>query len=598
MSVNKTLYEENLLVETSWEVCNQLGGIYTVIRSKLPATIQKWGDNYCLLGPIMSNAVDVEFEPAGDYSSSIGETVLAMRDMGYEVLYGTWLVSGRPKAVLLNPDNVFNRLDAIKNRHHKNFGVPAGKDDSLYDVALQWCDLVFTFFKILSEKEKSKHVIFHGHEWMVCPAILDCANQKIPVKTVFTTHATRLGRVLAVNMPNFYDQLGNIDDESESRKYGIPGIHKLEKEGAKAADVFTTVSQITAEECEGLLGTKPHQVTPNGLNIERFNSHYTVHLQHDNYRMKIDDFVVGHFFNSFPFDLNKTLYFFTSGRYEHENKGFDVIIKALAELNQYMIKEKIDVTIVMFFITSADVYSINPDVLHSKALLGEIHKTCGAIEREVASNLFIEAASTEDDFRLPNLNGFVSDYWRLRYRRALHKWKTDKWPYIVTHNLVNDIDDPILNDLRKHKLFNSPIDKVKVVYHPEFISATNPLFGLEYSEFVRGCDLGVFPSYYEPWGYTPLECIARGVPAITSDLSGFGSYTEDISENPDDTGVFLLKRKGKEEGKVITDLAKMLLHYSKTSANHRAIQRNKLEEFAQNYDWSKLSYAYDLAFSK
>ncbi|MFT6053962.1 MAG: glycogen(starch) synthase [Roseivirga sp.] len=593
MTSTKNLYKDNLLIECSWEVCNQLGGIYTVIRSKLPATLEKWSNNYCLVGPLVNEAIDVEFEDITEVDSAIGKTVSHMRDMGYEIRYGTWLVSGRPKVVLLNPDNVFNKLDAIKQRYFKNFNVPAGKDDSLYDVSLQWCDTVYSFMKILREKEPKKGIIFHGHEWMTCGTILDLKKNAINVKTVFTTHATRLGRVLATNIDEFYSQMSSIDDEAMAKMFGISGIHKLEKEGAKTTDIFTTVSQITAEECEHLLGTKPHHVTPNGLNLDRYSAQHKVHIRHDKFKEKINDFIMGHFFHSQPFNLNKTLYFFTSGRYEHQNKGFDITIKALAQLNEWLKKEKIDVTVVMFFITKADVYSINPDVLHSRALLEEIRKNCGAIEKEISEKLFINAASSIGDHRLPPLNDFVDDYWRLRYRRAVQSWKTDRWPYIVTHNLVNDIDDPILKDLRASKLFNSPLDKVKIVYHPEFISSTNPLFALEYSQFVRGCHMGIFPSYYEPWGYTPLECIARGVPTITSDLSGFGSYIEELNDNPDETGVFVLKRKGKRRELVVEDLAKLMFQFSKSTQGYRSIQRNKLEGFSQAFDWHHLTEEYD-----
>jgi glycogen(starch) synthase len=596
MESRNDIFENNLLLEASWEVCNQLGGIYTVIRSKLPATVQKWGNNYCLIGPKISDSVDVEFEDLTEVDTPIGKAVSQLRDMGYEVKYGTWLVSGRPRVVLLNPENAFNKLQSIKERHFEDHRIPVGTDDSLYDVALQWCDVVTVFLKVLSDIKDPRGIVFHGHEWMCCGTILNLHKSESSIKTVFTTHATRLGRVLAVNVAGFYNQMPHIDDEAMAARFGIPGIHQLEKEGARCADAFTTVSQITAEECKYLLGTEPHHVTPNGLNLERFSSYHRIHVRHDKYRSKIDDFVMGHFFNSQPFDLNKTIYLFTSGRYEHENKGFDITIKALKRLNYWLVKEKVDVTIVMFFITKAQVHTINPDVLHSRALLEEIRKNCGSIEKEISNNLFIKAASSIDDYKLPDMNGLVNDYWRLRYRRAIQAWKTDRWPYIVTHNLVNSDSDPIVNDLRNESLFNSPLDKVKVVYHPDFISPSNPLFGMEYSQFVRGCHLGVFPSYYEPWGYTPLECIARGVPTITSDLSGFGSYIQNLNDNPDETGVFVLRRKGKDREQVINDLGRLLLQFAKTSQSYREIQRNKLEDFSKIFDWIHLTKEYDQTY--
>ena len=188
MTISKHLFKDHLLLEASWEVCNQMGGIYTVIRSKLPATVEKWGDNYCLIGPLVNDAIDVEFEEITEQDSSLGKAVAQMRDMGFELKFGTWLVSGRPKAVLINPDNSFNRIDAIKRNLYEQFGVPVGTDDELYDISLQWCDTVYNFLTLLSKTESQRELIVHGHEWMTCATLLQLKQNGIKAKTVFTTH--------------------------------------------------------------------------------------------------------------------------------------------------------------------------------------------------------------------------------------------------------------------------------------------------------------------------------------------------------------------------------------------------------------------------
>ena len=198
---------------------------------------------------------------------------------------------------------------------------------------------------------------------------------------------------------------------------------------------------------------------------------------------------------------------------------------------------------------------------------------------------------------MPPLNDLIDDYWKLRYRRSIQTWKDETWPIVVTHNLVNDVDDPILNNMRKAPLVNSPLDKVKVVYHPDFITSSSPLFGLDYGQFVRGCHLGVFPSYYEPWGYTPLECIARGVPAVTSDLSGFGRYVKDMEMDMDETGINVLNRLDRANDKAVEDLASYLLQFVKSSRRYRMIQRNKLEDFSEHFDWRNLTDYYDEAYA-
>ena len=591
-----TLFNNNFLVESSWEVCNQLGGIYTVIRSKLPATVEKWGDNYCLLGPLVNDLVDVEFEAISETHSPIGQAVNQMREMGYEVKYGRWLVTGRPLTVLLNPENTHSRLEAIKKRHHQNYSVTLRNNDNLYDGVLQWGDVCFTFLKVLEQCLKSQKLIAHLHEWMAATPILDIAAAKLPIKTVFTTHATMLGRVLAMNEQDFYQKLPNFNAAAEAKKYYVEALFDIEKSAAKHANIFTTVSEVTALECKQLLGKNPDVITPNGLNIDRFVANHEVHVRHQKYKNKIEEFVMGHFFHSYSFDLDKTLYFFTSGRYEYNNKGFDVTLAALKQLNDRMVKEKIDITVVMFYITKADTWTINPKVLETRALLEEVRKNCDSITDQLSTRLFYRAASSQDDYRLPPLNDLIDDYWKLRYRRSIQSWKDETWPIVVTHNLVNDVDDPILNGMRKAPLVNSPLDKVKVVYHPDFITSASPLFGLDYGQFVRGCHLGVFPSYYEPWGYTPLECIARGVPAVTSDLSGFGRYVKDLEKDVDETGIYVLNRLDIDREKSIKDLSSYLMQFVKSTRRYRMMQRNKLEDFSEHFDWRNLTEYYDKAY--
>jgi glycogen(starch) synthase len=542
--------------------------------------------------------ISAEFDPIEKLNDPIGRTVEKMRNMGYEVWYGTWLVTGRPRVVLLNPQNVFNRLDTLYRHLNSDFGINANTGDTLLEKMVLWADLNRTFFTILSKEvlKGKRKLVAHFHEWMASLPILDISRENLPVATVFTTHATMLGRYLAGSDTDFYKKMPHYDWEIEAERFGILAQAKIERACAAAADTFTTVSEVTATECKYLLDTTPDLVTPNGLNITRYVAYHEVHNRHELYKDKIHEFVIGHFFNSYDFDLDKTLYFFTSGRYEYRNKGFDITLRALKMLNAMMVHEGIDKTVVMFFVTKRPTWSINPEVLESRGVMQEIKRNCEAIEKQLGERLFYAAASSKDEHRLPNLNELIDDYWKLRYRRTIQSWKTKQWPIIVTHNLVNDIDDEILNYLRNENLVNSPLDRVKMVYHPDFIESTNPLFGIDYGQFVRGCHLGIFPSYYEPWGYTTLECVARGVPAVTSDLSGFGRYVESLDEEHEDKGVYVLQRAKTSEKKNAENLAKYLLHFVKTNRRYRMFQRNKLEDFSENFDWKVLISNYEEAY--
>ncbi len=592
--------QDPLIVECAWEVCNQVGGIYTVIRSKLVAAVEKYGDNYCLLGPLEDENISAEFDPINNLNDPIGRAVEKMRNMGYEVWYGTWLVTGRPRVVLLNPQNVFNRLDQLYRHLNDEYGINANTGDSLLEKMVMWADLNRTFFTVLSKEvlKGRRKLVGHFHEWMASLPILDIKREQLPMATVFTTHATMLGRYLAGNDDEFYGRLPQYDWEVESRRFGIFPQVQIERLSAAAANSFTTVSEVTGIECRHLLGKKPDVITPNGLNITRYVAYHEIHNRHELYKDKIHEFIIGHFFNSYHFDLDNTLYFFTSGRYEYRNKGFDITLKALKLLNQMMVREGIDKTVVMFFVTKRPSWSINPEVLESRGVMQEIKRNCEAIEKQLGERLFYAAASSSDEHKLPDLNALIDDYWKLRYRRTIQSWKTKQWPIIVTHNLVNDIDDDILNYLRNEQMVNSPLDRVKMVYHPDFIESTNPLFGLDYGQFVRGCHLGIFPSYYEPWGYTPLECVARGVPAVTADLSGFGRYVDQMDEQHEERGVYVLRRQKVSEKKAVENLAKYLLHFVSTNRRFRMLQRNKLEDFSENFDWKVLISHYEEAYSK
>jgi glycogen(starch) synthase len=427
---------------------------------------------------------------------------------------------------------------------------------------------------------------------MAATCLPDLKKEKVKISTVFTTHATMLGRYLAGNVPNFYDVIDRFDWHKEAKHYGIEAQACFERAAAQKADVLTTVSDITAKECQYFLGRIPELILPNGLNIQRFAALHEHQNLHSKYKKSISDFVMGHFFQNQPFDLDQTLYLFTSGRFEYTNKGYDLTLDALKILNKKMKEAGSKKTVVMFFITKQPYHSIDPEVLHSRAVLDEIRENCSAIEKEVGEKLF-QASASSKDLTLPDLNQFVDEYWRMRLRRTVQTWKTNSKPKVVTHLLKQE--DDIIRNLQRTGLMNNADDQVKIVYHPDFIVSTNPLFGLDYGQFVRGCHLGVFPSYYEPWGYTPLECMARGVPTVTSDLSGFGDYMMQIMRDYEQWGVSVVNRKTQNYEESAEQLANLLFKFVQQSQRDRITQRNRVESIADTFDWSNLRSYYDTA---
>lgn len=585
-----------LLIEVAWEVCNQVGGIYTVIRSKAPAMMENWTGHFCMVGPYLNKNILAELEPLDDSADIFGLAATNLRKRGYDVIYAEWLITGKPRVLLLNPKAIEEKaLSVVKYLLWKNHQISTPEKNELIDQVIGFAYLTKLFLDELVKINRDQRVLAHFHEWMAGLPILDIKKERMPVKTIFTTHATQLGRHLAINSPLFYAHLPFFKWEDEAAKFGVVTEAAIEYGCAQSCDVMTTVSDVTARECKHLLRRKPDFILPNGLNIQRFEALHEFQNLHSTYKEQIHQFVMGHFFSSYSFDLDKTMYFFTSGRYEYKNKGFDLTLEALVHLNQQLKAEKSDLTVVMFFVTKREYYSIKPEVLQSRAVMEEIRQTCEAIQRQVGKRLFFESTMRQDH-RLPTLNDFVDEYWKLRYRRTIQSWKSQKMPLPVTHKLVNEDNDEILQFLVRRNLLNREEDKVKIVYHPDFINSTNPLFGMDYSQFVRGCHLGIFPSYYEPWGYTPLECMASGVPAVTSDLSGFGDYLLRNMPDHEKGGMFVVERGKRTFDWSARQLASFLYKFLQQDRRSRIMQRNNVESYSSAFDWASLISHYEAAY--
>lgn len=587
------------LFEIAWEVCNQVGGIYTVIRSKVPTVIEQWGkDNYFLIGPYFEDQASAHFDPATDFSTPIGKAVIKMQERGFDVHYGQWIVSGRPHVVLFNPYSVYYQLDDIKNFIRQEFHINLPGQDELIDKVAAFGFQVKEFLQYLCASGFcERRVIAHFHEWMAGLPIPGLRRENMNIKIVFTTHATLLGRYLAMNDSQFYEHLPFYNWEAEAHKFNVRPIVEIERASAHGAHVFTTVSELTGRECTHLLGRSPDMILPNGLNIQRFEALHHIQNQHLQFKEKIHDFVMGHFFQSYSFDLDNTIYFFTSGRYEYQNKGYDLTLEALARLNWRMQQSKSEMTVVAFFITKRPFYTFNPDVLHSKALIEDIRLVCEEIKEQIGRRLYSNITKEKGQYEFPDLADMVDDYLRLKLRRNVQSWKTNQLPKVVTHTLVDDAMDEILNFLRISNLVNNRHDRVKIVYHPDFISTSNPLFKMDYGQFVRGCHLGIFPSMYEPWGYTPLECLASGLPSITSNLSGFGDYVSRNILEHEKHGMYIVDRKTRNFHQTADDLANIMMQVVELNRRERIALRYKCEEASLHFDWSNLGKYYNHAYN-
>lgn len=596
-----------LLFEVSWEACNQIGGIYQVLRSKAPTMVERWRHQYCLVGPYVPHFADIEFEPLRS-AGWLGRTVEALAKEGLRAHQGRWLIPGRPRLVLLECDTGATNVARVRAEVAGELGIHCRADDPLLDTTLAFGDAVRRFLEEAwrqwagdgtgetpdGDRRRSRRVLVHFHEWLGSLALPWLRHREAQHRTIFTTHATQVGRYAAPNEEDFYHLLGSLKANERAAEYGIAAQHEIEHACARDCDVLTTVSPITAEECTHLLERCPDVVTPNGLDHDRFDlgaDFQTIHGQH---KEAIHEFTMAHFFPTYSFDLDRTLYFFTSGRFEPHNKGFDLCLETMARLNAELRAAELGITVVFFVVTDRSTRSIHPDALHARGVLNELREVSERLTAEVAERLFRRGAAG-DRMRLDEL---VDEYWRLRFRRTQQALHVDQPPLLTTHVLENEADDPVLRHIRQLGIQNGPDDPVKVVYHPRFITSVNPLWAIEYEQFVRGCHLGIFPSMYEPWGYTPLECIAMGVPAITSDLAGFGRYVAEAYPDHDEWGLNVLARRGRDFHDAAADLTQRLLAFCRLDRRGRIALRNRTVAHAYEFDWSNLGAAYHQAHDR
>ena len=575
------------LLEVGWEVCNQLGGIYTVLRSKAPEMVSEWKDRYALLGPYNAGQAAIEFEEErlGD---GLDEAADLLREAGLSVHVGRWQVSGKPRAVLIDLEALRPKADEQSERILETLEVEIPEEDDLVRDVVAFSIGAEQFITALESVMKDKALLCHYHEWMAAVSLCLMRADGWKGKAVFTTHATLIGRYMAMNEKRFYSRLAEFDADKEAEHYGILAQHLLEKAAAHASDVFTTVSGITGQECQYLLGRKPDEYLPNGLNVNRYLALHELQQLHAEYRTRLHDFTMGYFFPSYSFDLEQTLYFFTSGRFEFQNKGMDLTLDALSDLNRRLQETDSKKTVIFLLITRAPVRSLAVHSLEYATMFREFKVIAREVTEEVRKNLIERLASGGSS----DLNELVPEYWKLRVRRAQLAWKRDWLPPIVTHDVEDDGGDPVLNKLRELELFNNEHDKVKIVYHPDFVRSTSPLFNMDYEELIRGCHLGVFPSAYEPWGYTPLETLAMGIPAISSDLAGFGAYAAEYRRLHQRAGLYVVNRRGRPAEEAVAQLSEMMFHFTQQDRRQRIAQRNRAENFAQHFDWSQLIHHY------
>ncbi len=542
------LLTPDYIFESSWEVCNKVGGIYTVLSTRAKTLQDAFKDRIIFIGPDLGNANSLYFK---EDDGLLKEWKTQAQDEGLIVRLGRWCVPGEPIAVLVDFSQYYKDKNDIYTWLWEHYGVDSLHAYGDYDEASMFsygaAKVVESFYNFYLDD--TKKVIYHGNEWMTGLGLLYINNKLPKVATLFTTHATSIGRSIAGNNKPLYDYLFAYNGDQMAGELNMQSKHSIEKQTARYADCFTTVSQITANECKELLDKEADFVLPNGFENDFVPKGVQFTKKRKAARKRI--FEVANALLGVELDDDDTLIVSTSGRYEFRNKGVDVYIEAMNRLKR--------------------------DSRLGKKILA-----------------FIEVPGWVGEPRQDLVSRVESGQ---KYDKPLHV-------PMITHWLHNMSHDNVLDMMKHLDMNNRGEDNVKLIFLPCYLNGNDGVFNMKYYDLVLGNDLCIYPSYYEPWGYTPLEAIAFKVPCITSDLAGFGLWANsEIGHNGEIIdGVKVIHRTDYNYSEVADKIKDTVTEFSNLAAADVKKSRDNAEKLSRKALWSnfiKYYYqAYDYALRK
>ncbi|MBR9700959.1 hypothetical protein GOV11_03790 [Candidatus Woesearchaeota archaeon] len=584
----------DVLFEISWEVCNKVGGIYTVVQTKIPYIKERY-QGYICIGPDFGQSKEFdERQPEKEWK----DIFKSLENRGVKCRYGIWTVPGEPTVILVDASGLVSDRDTLKAKYWEHYGIDSLKADWMFDEPMCFSTAAGMIVEEYVKRANNK-VVCQAHEWMSGFAILHLKSAGVKVGTVFTTHATMLGRTIAGNGYPLYDMLESVDPLEWAYKLNVQDKHLTEVACAKSSDAFTTVSEITGLEAEALLDRKPDVLLFNGFNLEHFPTFEDTSIKHGQSQEHLTEFITYYFFPYYQWDLDNTLVFFTSGRYEYQNKGHDVIMEALDRLNKQLKDEGSDLTVVfIFWVMDMGHGEIRRDVLENKNFYahakGHVEWNTKPLVRRIVLDFLAGKQPGTDEDRFTS--GFLENL-----KEAVSPLERKGRPPISTHDLPGEDTDPLVRACYRHNLLNDENDRVKVIIYPGFLDGSDGLLNLEYYDATVGTHLGVFPSQYEPWGYTPLESAVMGVPAVTTDLAGFGRYIDSCRDGVCN-GIFVVPRHDRKREDVIADLTKTFSKFVHLDRNARVHHGYRAKELSNNCGWKEFVCRYieahNLALSK
>ncbi len=526
------------IFEVSWEICNKVGGIHTVISTKSITLEKEYGDKYILIGPDVwrDSTEHPEFEEDPRLLSGWKNKALSE---GLRVRVGRWKIAGRPLVFLVDFTTFFNKKDDIFSRFWEQY--------KLDSITGQWDYIEPSLFGYASARIIESYVKYHltshdrvvaqFHEWMTGAGLLYLKKSLPQVGSLFTTHATVIGRSIAGNGQPLYSKMKEYSGDAKATEFSVVSKQSMEKICARNADAFTTVSELTANECRQFLEKPVDLVTPNG-----FEDSFVPQEDFEDKRKIARDTILkvssAMLEEEIPEDSFITA---ISGRYEFKNKGIDVFIDALGKLNKESGLKK---PILAFILVPANHYGPRKDLME----------------------------------RLSNPEKNVSGERHL------------------THNLHYAEYDPVMKRIREAGLDNARGSQVKIIFVPCYLNGCDGIFNLAYYDVLIGMDLTVFPSYYEPWGYTPLESLAFHIPTVTTTLAGFGLWVNDEFKEPG-KGIFVIHRDDENDEEVTENIASSIQVMNNLDEQETRESRKKAFEISRTALWENLIEHYREAYS-
>ena len=535
----KELIKPDYLFEVSWEVCNKVGGIYTVIATKSLYLKSEYKRHHIMVGPDVW--MDTESNPDFIEDPALYRSWrMQAASEGLRVRIGRWNVPGKPTAILVDFKQFLTRQNEILTEFWKRFGVDSltgnwdYRESALFGYAAG--RVIESFWRY--NLDSSDKVVAQFHEWMTGTGLLYLKSVNVPISTVFTTHATVIGRCIAGNNLPLYDGMMNWNADEKARHFNVVARHSLEKKAAQNSDIFTTVSDITAQECRQFLGRPVDVVTPNGFEpsfTPATDEEYDV--KREAARKKLLDVAAAMCGEEVP---ENAVLVGIGGRYEWKNKGIDVFIDALDKLNHTEFEGK---------------------CVHAFIMIPSGHN---GPDKQLISKL------------AGNPSGYVTR---------------------TSHYLMNPEYDAVMSRLNALNFNNALGDKVKVYFIPSYLNGNDGIFNMSYYDLLVGLDLTLFPSYYEPWGYTPLESLAFRVPTLTTSLAGFGLWvrTYYTKKHP---GITVLDRNDSNYFEVVDGVAERV---KEIASLHKADRKKYMKNAKDVSDialWENNIIYYKEAYSK